>query len=74
MSLAYFMVTVVLLVVGLSLTEANEKPLVRLANQVEIEGLSGDSYQSFVGIPYAEPPINNLRFAVSNAVLSIRKC
>lgn len=67
------MVTVVLMV-GLSLTEAKEKPLVRLANQVEIEGLNGDSYQSFVGIPYAEPPINNLRFAVSNAVLSIRKC
>lgn len=67
------MVSVVLLV-GLSLTEGNEMPSVRLANQVEIEGLNGDSYQSFVGIPFAEPPVNNLRFAVSNSVLSIRKC
>lgn len=38
---------------------------VLLNKGVKIVGVNGSAYQSFLGIPYAEPPINELRFAVS---------
>lgn len=39
---------------------------VLLNKGVKIVGVNGSTYQSFMGIPFAEPPINELRFAVSN--------
>lgn len=39
---------------------------VRLSNGVEIIGVNGSAYQSFVGIPFAEPPVDKLRFAASD--------
>lgn len=35
---------------------------------------SGFPYYSFLGIPYAKPPIENLRFKVSNFSFSLVNC
>jgi hypothetical protein len=45
-----------------------DKPIVRtrlgkLRGQVDVS-VSGRSYASFLGIPYAKPPLDDLRFAV----------
>lgn len=39
---------------------------IRLAGRnLDIIGLNDTDYQSFMGIPFAEPPVGPLRFAVS---------
>lgn len=57
--------------IGISLASQCQQqhvPLTEVINispGVRVQGINGTAYQSFVGIPYAEPPIDQLRFAVS---------
>lgn len=63
-----FYKSAIYVLVGLSLTLAEEVALtepVKLTHCAQVIGINGSAYQSFVGIPFAEPPINTLRFAVS---------
>lgn len=40
-------------------------PVQLQGRNLDIIGLNETDYQSFMGIPYAEPPLGRLRFAVS---------
>lgn len=66
----------ILLLLCISLIDAADNvviPLtesVKISPGVDVQGINGSAYQSFVGIPFAEAPINKLRFAVSKVFLS----
>lgn len=75
--LAYMLTFVVISTYGFDAAHANDEydatdnnPLMVCVQQGCLEGttLPGyqvDTYEAFLGIPYAEPPVHQLRFAVS---------
>lgn len=48
----------------LPVTESGHSPTIFIADGC-IQGKADESYEAFLGIPFAEAPLGNLRFSVS---------
>lgn len=62
-------VVIVVLTLFSSLCHTEQTPIVHITGQGKVEGKldidrNGGMFNSFQGIPYAEPPLGNLRFKV----------
>lgn len=55
----------ILFINNLVLSDIVETTHGKVSGKIFYTLLSGDSYYGFMGIPYAKPPINELRFLVS---------
>lgn len=50
----------------LSVTESGRSPTICISDGcIQGKAMLDESYEAFLGIPFAEPPLDNLRFSVS---------